>query len=249
MGDNSGWHQDDHFWIETAPFMFTEEAWEISSEQVSQALDLMGMPESGLFLDLACGPGRHSLELTRRGYKVTGVDRTKEYLNQARKRAELEKLDIEFVNADMRTFVRPDSYDGAWSMFTSFGYFEKPSDNQQVLSNVFRSLKTGGVFLVEMMGREILARIFQERDWREIDGALMLDERSVERNWTIMRNRKILIKDNERTEFTITHWLYSGAELATLLEESGFNSVKVFGTLEGTPYDLTAKRLVAVARK
>jgi ubiquinone/menaquinone biosynthesis C-methylase UbiE len=249
MEERSIWHQDDEFWREMAPFMFTEEAWDAAPEQVSQALDLMGIEDSARFLDLACGPGRHSLELARRGFQVTGVDRTTEYLDEAHKRADREELDIEFVNEDMRHFSRPNAYDGAWSMFTSFGYFEQPSDNQQVLDNTFRSLKDGGVFLIELMGREVLARIFQARDWREVDGSIVLYDRHVERNWTIMRNNQIFIKDDRRLEFTITHWLYSGAELAGMLEESGFKSVELYGNLEGSPYDQTAKRLVAVARK
>jgi SAM-dependent methyltransferase len=249
MEERSIWHQDDEFWREMAPFMFTEEAWDAAPEQVSQALDLMGIEDSARFLDLACGPGRHSLELARRGFQVTGVDRTTEYLDEAHQRADREELYIEFVNEDMRHFSRPNAYDGAWSMFTSFGYFEQPSDNQQVLDNTFRSLKDGGVFLIELMGREVLARIFQARDWREVDGSIVLYDRHVERNWTIMHNNQILIKDDRRLEFTITHWLYSGAELAGMLEESGFKSVELYGNLEGSPYDQTAKRLVAVARK
>lgn len=249
VDEKLNWHQDDEFWREMAPFMFTEEAWDAAPEQVTQAIDLMGIEEGTRFLDLACGPGRHSLELTRLGFQVTGVDRTVDYLDSARTRAKSEQLDIEFVNEDMRIYSRPDTYDGAWSMFTSFGYFERPSDNQQVLDNVFRSLKEGGVFLVEIMGREVLARIFQARDWSEIDGSIFLQERHIRRNWTMMSANWILIKDNKRFEFAVAHWLYSGAELAAMLADSGFKSVDLYGDLEGSPYDQAARRLVAVARK
>lgn len=249
MSEKVVWHQDDEFWTEMAPFMFDQDAWEKSPVQLSRALDLMKIETEASILDLACGPGRHSLELARRGFQVTGVDRTASYLEEARGRANLEDLAIEFVQEDMRRFVRPDAYDGALSLFTSFGFFELPSDNQQVLLNVYWSLKKGGVFIIDLIGREVLARIFQPRDWREIEGTLLLVDRLVERNWTIMRNRQILIKDNKRTEFTITHWLYSGAELVELLKESGFKSVELYGDLNGAPYDHVAERLIAVARK
>jgi len=249
MNENAAWHTDDEFWSELAPFMFDQDAWENAPAQVSQALELMEVDAGSYFLDLACGPGRHLLELARRGFQVTGLDRTTQYLEQANRRADSEQLEIEFVQEDMRLFSRPDSYNAAWSMFTSFGYFERPEDNQQVLLNVFRSLKEGGVFLIEMVGREVIARIFQPRDWRELDGTFLLEDRHVESNWTIMRNRRILIKDNEQTVFMITHWLYSGAELADMLRQSGFRSVDLFGNLKGSPYDQTANRLVAVARK
>jgi 2-polyprenyl-3-methyl-5-hydroxy-6-metoxy-1,4-benzoquinol methylase len=115
------WHQDDEFWTEMAPFLFSQDAWESSREELSSALDLMRIEAGATVLDLACGPGRHSLELARRGYQVTGVDRTTEYLEEARARAKLEDLAIEFVREDMRRFVRPDTYDGALSMFISLG--------------------------------------------------------------------------------------------------------------------------------
>jgi hypothetical protein len=134
-------------------------------------------------------------------------------------------------------------------MFTSFGYFERHEDNQQVLDNVFSSLREGGVFLIELMGREVIALIFQARDWHELDGTILLEDRQIEGDGTIMRNRRILIKDGKQTEFLITHWLYSGSAVETMLKESGFGSVMLFGDMEGSRYDQTAKRLIAVARK
>jgi len=51
-------------------------------------------------LDLCCGTGRHSLQLARLGFSVTAVDRTKTYLDEARTRAEVEKLEIQFVHEE-----------------------------------------------------------------------------------------------------------------------------------------------------
>ena len=116
-------------------------------------------------------------------------------------------------------------------------------------TNVYRSLKPGGTFVIELMGKEILARIFQERDWQEQDGAFILYERRVTDSWTWMENRWIIIKDSKRTEFKITHRLYSATELASLLVECGFRQVNAFGDLSGSPYDHTAKRLVMIAHK
>ena len=136
MDEESYWHQDDEFWKEHARFMFNEEAWANTPDEVTAALELLGVERGAKFLDLACGPGRHSLELARRGYRVTGVDRTAAYLEEAGRRAAADSLEIEFVREDMLHFRRSNTFDGAWSMFTSFGYFDETSDNQQVLDNV-----------------------------------------------------------------------------------------------------------------
>ncbi len=245
----TSWHERDDFWDTFAPLMFDEQRWAAAPAEVDQVLALLAVDPAAAILDLACGPGRHSLELARRGFNVTGVDRTAAYIEAARKRADEQGLSVEFVLADMREFCRPDAFDAVISMYTSFSYFEDPAENRRVLQNVHRSLKGGGALLIDMMGKEVLARKFQPRDWVEQDGVLFLQERTVRRNWSWMENRWIMLRGQERREFTISHWLYSASELTDLLKECGFAAVDVFGDLGGAPYDHAASRLIAVAHK
>lgn len=243
------WHEGDSFWLKWAPVLFHQKRLERTKEEVDNILSLLKISPPASVLDLCCGPGRHCLELARRGFSVTGVDKTKTYLSKARNLAKKENLKAEFVQQDMRKFCRPDTFDAAINLFTSFGYFEKIEDDKKVLRNVYRSLKRGGIFLMETMGKEILARIFRERDWYEIDGNIWLEERRVLKDWTWVESRWILIKGNKKLEHTISLRLYSAAELRALLKESGFGSVSVYGDLVGAPYDHQAKRLILVARK
>ncbi|MEW5871531.1 MAG: class I SAM-dependent methyltransferase [Chloroflexota bacterium] len=243
------WHDNDDFWGTMAPMLFTEQHWKAAPEDAEQIINLLQPPPGAAVLDLCCGPGRHSLELAQRGFRVTGVDRTTAYLEIARVRAEQAGLKVEFVEEDMRRFCRPGAFDLALMMYTSFGYFEAPAENQTVLDNIHKSLKPGGALLIDLMGKEVLARIFQERVWSEEGGILFLQEHKVSQNWSWMQNRWILIRGSERFEFAVSHWLYSAAELVEMLEASGFSQVQVFGNLEGSDYDHTARRLVAVARK
>lgn len=62
---------------------------------------------------------------------------------------------------DMRDFVRADAFDLVLSMFTSFGYFDDKNEDLQVLRHISNSLRSGGVCLIEVMGKECLARIYQ----------------------------------------------------------------------------------------
>jgi len=172
------WHEEDAFWQTFAPTMFGEPRWAAASGEVDQVLALAKIAPGAAVLDLACGPGRHALELARRGLKVTAVDRTAAYLAQARQRAAEQGLTVEWVQADMREFCRPEAFDAAVNLFTAFGYFENPADDRNVAGNLFRSLRPDGALVMEMVGKEILARIFRERDWHEEpDGTLMLEER------------------------------------------------------------------------
>jgi SAM-dependent methyltransferase len=243
------WHENDAFWKTMAAAMFDEQRWDAAPGQVDLIKRLLGVNPGSRIRDLGCGPGRHARALARRGFDVTGVDRTAAYLEEARARAIREDLVIEFVQEDMRRFCRPNTFDAALSMFTSFGYFEDPAENRQVLVNVNRSLKDTGVLILELMGKEILARIFTERDWSEQEGGFLLQERKLGKNWSWMENRWILLQGAEQHEFKISHWLYSASELTMMLMGCGFGAVDIFGDLEGAPYDHTARRLVAIARK
>lgn len=250
MRQSKPWHEDDSFWETWGPWMFSTKRIADAVDEIDKVSKLLAISQKDLILDLCCGIGRHSLELARRGYQVTGVDRTKKYLDEARKQAKEEGLDIEFVQGDMRFFSRPDTFDIAISMFTSFSYFEDPQEDKRVVKNVFESLRTGGRFIIQTHGKETLAKIFRERDWNENeDGVIVLEERKVSRNWSWMENRWIMLKGNERIENKITHRLYAASEIARLLRDCDFKRVNVYGDLEGNPYDHTARQLVAVGYK
>jgi len=243
------WHEDDAFWRDNAPVMFGEGRWAAAPEEVDQVVVLGDIQPGAHVLDLCCGVGRHSLELARRGCRVTGVDRTADYLATARRRAEEEGLDVEWVEADMRAFSRPEAFDAVINLLTSFGYFEDQEDDRRVVENVLRSLRPEGVLVMEMMGKEVLARIWRSRDWQEDDGVIILRERRVTRGWSWMENRWILLRGSERTEYKVGHRLYAATELIELLTGVGFFTVEAYGGLDGSPYDHTARRLVVVARK
>ena len=244
------WHEDDELWRTLTPFLFDEEKRGQASTEVEGVLNLLGVAPGAKLLDLCCGPGRHAVELARRGFAVTGVDRTASYLDLARGRAAQAGLDIEFVQDDMRRFRRAESFDGAINLYTSFGYFEDPAENFQVLLNLHASLKPGARLVMELMGKEIMARIFAPKDWHELpDGSLFLAEREIVESWNKMRDKWILVRGGERRVLEFTHFLYSGEELAGLLRQAGFQRVSIHGGLDGSPYDRNALRLVAVGER
>lgn len=245
----NAWYEQDIFWVKWAPVLFHEPRREKTQVEVTNIISLLKISAGTSVLDLCCGPGRHSLELARRGFSVVGVDRTRTYLEKARKQAEIEGLKVEFIQEDMRNFCKSNTFDIVINLFTSFGYFEDIEDDKKVITNVYRSLKNRGIFLVDIMGKEVIARMFRERDWHEVNGTIVLEERKVCRNWSWMENRWIMIKDGKMEEYKISHRLYSAAELTALLNDCGFNAIDVYGDLTGAPYDHTAKRLVLVAHK
>ena len=243
------WFENDNFWKVVRPFMFAPDRIAAAGEQVDSIIKLSGVKPGARVLDLCCGVGRHALEFARRGYHVTGVDRNASYLAEARAQARREKLQTEFVQQDMRRFVRPGSFDLALNLFTSLGYFADPRDDARVVRNICRSLAPRGVLSMEMAGKEWLARRFTERDWYEKVGYTVLEERKLRPDWSGITNHWIVFKGGRRHDFTFDLRLYSAVELANLLRSVGFRKVTAYGDLAGGPYDHTAQRLNVIAQK
>ena len=240
------WHERDDFW----------HGWgtrtEVTGEEIDAVIKLLSVADAGHILDLACGSGRHAVALAKRGYRVTGVDRTQQFLDNAQRAADDESVEVELVNADMREFRREDAFDGALILFTSFGYFDDPADDIRVIENVCAGLRPGARLIIDVKGKENVTQIFTAREWHEEpDGTLQLWERWIERDWSMIATRRIVIApDGSRDTMKFSHRLYSAMELSTLLRDVGFGDIEVYGHLvTQAPYDQNARRLVVVGRK
>jgi SAM-dependent methyltransferase len=174
------------------------------------------------------------------------VDRSPFLLKKAKERTA--GVDIEFVQCDAREFVRERAFDLAISLFTSFGYFPTREEDFALLRNVNASLRPGGVFVMDLMGRECVAAMRCRTHWEEIaPGEIIVTHADIQPGWTRVRNRWVFVKDERAHRFDFDLNLYSGQELSEALKQAGFSDVQVFGSLAGTPYDTAATRLVAKA--
>ena len=254
------WFYDKDFWEQYAPIMFDRKRWDeapLVADGVTRLarLALYGdEAESPLarpprLLDLCCGFGRITAELARRGFAATGVDITASYLEAARDDAAYEGLGVEYIQADARDFCRPQAFDAAINLYTSFGYFADPADDRRAAAKVWESLKDGGTFIIETLGKELAVRDFIESEWFERAGFTVLTEYTPLDSWGSLRNRWILIKDGKRIEKTFTQRLYAATELRRLLLDTGFTAVELYGDWDERPYDYEAETLIAVGRK
>jgi SAM-dependent methyltransferase len=208
-----------------------------------------GLRPAPRVLDLCCGMGRISSELARRGFRVTGVDITPAFLETARDDAAYENLGIEYIEADARSWRRPGFFDTAVNLYISFGYFEDPAGDLLLARNVYESLKSGGSFIIETLGKEIAVRDFTEGEWFERAGFTVLTQYEAIDSWRALKNRWILLRDGKRMEKVFTQRLYAASELRALLLEAGFSSVELYGDWDEAPYDHRARTLIAVGRK
>ncbi len=246
----SEWFENEEFWVDFKDILFHENRMEKTSYQVDRFVEILDLKEDDRVLDLVCGIGRHSIELARRGFDVTAVDLTEQYIKEARNKADGENLDVEFVRADMREFERTESYDAVINFFTSFGYFEGKEENLKVLENVHSSLKPAGKFLLDVMGKEVLDKVYSEKDSVRVDGGFFVEERNFKDDGKILESNWKLIKDDgEVKEHKFIYRVYKEDEIISLLKEAGFTDVKTYGDLELSRYDGEADRLIVLAEK
>lgn len=164
------WSDDDAFWEAMEPALCAPGRVALAEGDAAGIAAALALPKGASILDLGCGPGAHAQAFAALGYVVSGVDRTRRLLDRAKDGCEARRLSVEWIEADMRTFRRPGGFDVVCSLYTSFGYFDDPG-NRRVLENVLASLRPGGLLLLDVSGRETVARHWRERFWVEIDGA------------------------------------------------------------------------------
>jgi SAM-dependent methyltransferase len=249
MPKKKEWFEHGGLWQAVMPILFDKARIDNASGEVDDMIALTGLRPGSRVLDLCCGIGRHSIQFAGRGFDVTGVDKTREYIKIAKKSAKEIGLNVKFAIDDMLHFRKDNFYDLIVSYFSSFGYFESRDDDLKVAKNIAASLRDRGKFLIDIVGKEIIARNYQRKNWFEKEDYILIEERIIERNWTGINTRWTIIKEGKRTDLNIFHRLYSAVELVDLLRQSGFSRVTVYGDIKGRPYDADASRLVAVAVK
>lgn len=125
---------------------------EDTNRQVDFLVDQLQLHGTEKILDLACGFGRHSLELARRGYDVTGIDITPAYIAYANEQAEKENLKARFICEDIRSITYDREYDVVLNMADgAIGYLEDDEENRKIFSVIAKALKKGGKHFMDIM--------------------------------------------------------------------------------------------------
>lgn len=242
------WFENERFWEDMYMFLFPATRFETAREEIANIMELVEF-DGKKVLDLCCGPGRHAHEIAKLGYEVTAVDRSPYLLQKAREYSVPCKDYIEFVEQDMRFFLRENEYDLIINLFTSFGYFEDEADNVKVLENIYINLAKGGKVVLDLAGKEILAKDFHATGLHRIGDAILVENRTILDGWHRIKNDWILLKEGRYETYSFCLTLYSGQELRTILDRIGFQNIALYGDLQKNDYDINARRLVVVAEK
>jgi SAM-dependent methyltransferase len=212
---------------------------------ITSAIDLK---PSAKILDLACGAGRHSVLLARKGYVVTAVDLSDVLLNEAIRIASMEQLKINFVKSDIRYLQIDDSFDLIINLFTSFGYFQTDDENFVLFQKAYQLLKQGGYFIFDFFNKHHLLKNLKPLTEENGNGKKTVQKRFV-REGRIEKIIEILSSEGKKV-YNESVKLYSPTELKNKLIEIGFEIINIYGDFECNKFDLdNSERFITVCRK
>lgn len=221
---------------------------EAEAEQLVDFLERTLKPAQGAaILDMGCGRGRHARALALRGYHVTGVDLSARAIEDARRRAGEDGLDVLFIRGDMRHPVCDCCFDGVINVFTAFGYFEEDRDHVLALSAMRRSLRPGGWFLQDFFNVPYVVENLVREDREVRDHSEIHQRRWVEDGRV---NKQITIRSNGDTQsFCESVRLYTIDDFRKMYLEAGFDLVETYGDYDGHPHTKSSPRLILHAQK
>ena len=193
---------------------------EHTGREADALAELLAVPLGAELLDVPCGAGRVSLALAKRGYRVTGVDWSSEFLRHAR--SSDGGQDVAWERRDMRDLPWPARFDGAFCVGNSFGYLDDEG-NAAFLRAVAAALKPGARFVLETpMILENLLGHLQDRPWWQVGDLRLLVANTYDHirsrldiEYTFVSNGRIEVRRG-------SHRAYSYRELVELIESAGF---------------------------
>jgi SAM-dependent methyltransferase len=206
-----------------------------------------GAPAGQAILDVACGAGRHSIALARRGYAVTGVDSSATCLAEAQRRAE--DVPVEWHRGDMRALPWRDRFDGALCFGNSFGYSDREG-TRAFFRTLAASLKPGAAFVLESGATaESLLPTLQTRRWMEVGDILFFSSASYDPSDSRLDVDYSFVRGTVRESRTAHTWIFTIGELREMFANAGLLIEQLSSTPEGDPFRLGDPRLLLVARK
>ena len=200
-------------------------------------------------LDVPCGGGRHSIEMSRRGHKPTGVDLSADFLKAARAQSSEKRLEVEWHQREMTDLPWRSEFDGAFCFGNSFGYLDD-AGNARFLAAVFQALKPGAWFVLDTgMTAESIFPSFQERRWFQVGDILFLINGRYDHATGRMETEYTFIRDGKSEVRPASTRVPAYRDLCGMLEAAGFAGCEAYSSLAREPFRLGSQRLLLVAAR
>ena len=228
----------------------------ITQREVDVICSLLPIQGSHKILDLCGGHGRHSFELSKRGFEAcTLLDYSQTLINIARAKAGNDNVTVDFICGDARRIDVPAaSYDHVIIMGNSLGYVQEKGADLQILAEACRVMRKDGWILIDVADGKTVKSSFKPNAWHEI-GAETVVCRQREIQGEVICAREIVLDKTQGLirDQTYAIRLYDADSLLALLEEAGFSRIKIHSDFsphqKDGDYGFMNSRLIATGQK
>ena len=214
---------------------------------IDKLIDYLKPATGSIMLDVACGKGRHSIQLAGKGFDFTGIDLSDDSINEALK-SEAENL--HFYRHDMRLPFWINYFDYAFNFFTSFGYFKTRRENDSAIRTIAQAIKPGGCFVMDFLNVHYAEDHLVHHSEKEIDGVNFIITKWYDETHFY---KKIIIEDEAMEEpmiYTEKVAKFSLGDFTEMFAYQGMQIQEVFGDYNFANYDVRkTPRLIMIARK
>lgn len=203
------------------------------------------IPPGAQVLDVPCGNGRHALEFARRGYSMTGMDLSEEFIAEVRHSSAKGR----WVLGDMRDLPWISEFDAAYCFGNSFGYLDR-TDAGSFLSGIAKALKRGGRFAIEtgMAAESILPGLLKTR-WHKAGDIFMLSQNQYHPAEGRLDIEYTFIQGGDVETRLTSSYVFTVAEICHMHADAGFETIELLGSTAGEPYQLGSQRLILISEK
>ena len=208
---------------------------------MNNLINKLQIDKNSSILDLACGRGRYSLYLSNIGHKVTGIDISKENISEAKKN-ESDKLN--YILHDMR-YPLNQKFDLILNLFTSFGYYEKDTDNLSVIKSIKSNLETDGQAVIDFFNIDYILDNLVEKEEKNIDKTKFIIHRYLE-NDLLVKDISILL-DNKSYKFQEKVKAYRMDDFLAMFKDCNLTLKEIYGDYKLNSFNKnSSNRLIMV---
>lgn len=214
---------------------------------ISKLIDHIKPPSYARMLDVACGKGRHSMQLASKGFDVTGIDLSGDSIVEA---LQFESENLHFYQHDMRLPFWINYFDYAFNFFTSFGYFKTQREHDNAVRTIAQALKHNGVLVLDYLNVHYAEDHLIHKSEKSIDNVNFLITKWFDEDYFY---KKIEIEDESLKEpllFTEKVAKFTLGDFTDMFSYHGLQIKEVFGDYNFGNYDIRqSPRMIIIAQK
>ncbi len=214
---------------------------------IDKLINYLKPPSGSTMLDVACGKGRHSIQLANKGFDVTGIDLSDDSINEA---LQSQTESLHFYKHDMRLPFWINYFDYAFNFFTSFGYFKTRREHDNAIRTIAQAIKKDGFFVMDFLNVHYAEDYLVHQSEKEIDGVNFIITKWFDETHFY---KKIVVEDENLREpliYTEKVAKFSLGDFTEMFAYQGLQIQEVFGDYNFGNYNVKkSPRMLMIAKK